>query len=105
MPSEFALVEPVAVPEQSSVTSLYGSTTLTDAFAVRLPLGTATDPDVLWRFVMSQQPFWIGWLTNFRDAIVARLGLKSAKRLATLSDEADGDRIAFGHRVDDPPDL
>ena len=95
MPSEFTLVEPVALPEQSSVAGLYDSTSLVDAFAVRLPLGTAADPDVLWRFVMSQQPFWIGWLTNFRDAIVACFGLKTARRLASLSDEADDDRIAF----------
>jgi len=95
MPSEFTLVEPVALPEQSSVTRLYDSTSLADAYAVRLPLGAAADPEVLWRFVMSQQPFWIGWLTNFRDAIVACFGLKTAKRLATLSGEADGDRIAF----------
>jgi hypothetical protein len=95
MPSEFTLIEPVALPEQSSVTSLYDSTSLADAFAVRLPLGTAADPDVLWRFVMSQQPFWIGWLTNFRDAIVACFGLKTAQSLTTFSDEADGDRIAF----------
>ncbi len=95
MPSQFALVEPVALPEQSSVVGLYESTSLADAFAVRLPLGTAADPDVLWRFVMSQQPFWIGWLTNVRDAVVACFGLKTAKRLATLSDEASADRIAF----------
>ncbi len=95
MPSEFTLVKPVALPEQPPVTSLYESTSLADAFAVRLPLGTAADPDVLWRFVMSQQPFWIGWLTTFRDTIVACFGLKTAKRLETLSDEADGERIAF----------
>jgi hypothetical protein len=95
MPCEFTLVEPVALPEQSSVTGLYDSMSLADAYAVRLPLGTVADPEVLWRFVMSQQPFWIGWLTNFRDGIVACIGLKTAKRLATLSDEADGDRIAF----------
>ena len=95
MASEFTLIEPVALPEQSSVISLYESTSLADAFSIRLPLGTAADPDVLWRFVMSQQPFWIGWLTTLRDAIVACFGLKTAKRLATLSDESDADRIAF----------
>ncbi|MBW8758276.1 MAG: DUF2867 domain-containing protein [Burkholderiales bacterium] len=95
MPSELTLVEPVAIPRQSCVTRLYASTSLADAFAVRLPLGTSCDPEVLWRFVMSQQPLWIGWLTSFRDAIVACFGLKTARRLSTLSDEAEGDRIAF----------
>jgi len=95
MPSEFTLVKPVAIPAQSSVASAYESTNLADAFAVRLPFGTSGDPDVLWRFLMSHQPFWIGWLTNVRDAIVACFGLKTAKHLASLADEATGDRIAF----------
>lgn len=95
MPSEFTLVKPVALPAQSSVASVYDSTNLADAFAVRLPSGTSGDPGVLWQFVMAQQPSWIGWLTNVRDTIVGCLGLKTAKHLATLSDEANGDRIAF----------
>lgn len=95
MSSEFTRVEPVALPAQSSVATVYESTSLADAFAVRLPSGTSADPDVLWRFVMSQQPAWIGWLTGARDTIVACLGLKTARDLAALPDEAKGDRIAF----------
>jgi hypothetical protein len=95
MPGEFTRVEPVALPAQSSVATLYESTNLADAFAVRLPSGTSDDPAVLWRFVMSQQPSWIGWLTSLRDAIAACLGLKTAKQLVALSDEAKSDRIAF----------
>lgn len=95
MPSDFTLVEPVALPARSAVAAAYESTNLADAFAVRLPPGTSADPDVLWRFVMSQQPSWIRWLTNLRDAIVACFGLKTARQLSALSDETKGDRIAF----------
>lgn len=95
MPSELTLVEPVALPAQSAVAGLYESTSLADAFAIRLPSGTAAEPDVLWRFVMSHQPAWIRWLTNIRDAVVACFGLKTARRLAALGDQVDGDRIAF----------
>ena len=95
MPSEFTLVEPVALPAQSPVSTAYESTNLADAYAVRLPFGTSDDPAVLWRFVMSQQPSWIGWLTSVRDAVAGCLGLKTAKQLAALSDEGQGDRIAF----------
>ncbi len=95
MPSELMPVKLVVLPVQSAVATLYKSTNLADAFAIQLPLGTSSDPEVLWRFVMSQQPFWIGWLTSVRDAIVACFGLKTAKHLTTLSDEASGDRIAF----------
>ncbi len=63
MPSEFTLVKPVALPAQSAVATVYESMDLADAFAIQLPFGTSSDPDVLWRFAISQQPSWIGWLT------------------------------------------
>ncbi len=92
MLSEFTLVKPVALPTQSVVATVYKSVNLADAFTVQLPSGTTSDPDVLWRFIMSHQPSWIGWLTNIRDAIVACFGLKTVKQ---LSGEASDDRIAF----------
>ena len=95
MPNDFTVVKSVAVPTQSSVATVYQSTSLADAFAVRLPIGTSGDPEVLWRFVMSQQPSWIGWLMNVRDAFATCFRLKTAKQLSTHSDEASGDRIAF----------
>jgi hypothetical protein len=95
MPSELTLVRPVALPAQSAVAAVYESTNLADAFAVQLPFGTSGDPEILWRFLISQQPSWIGWLTNVRDAIVACVGLKTAKQLATLSSEGKADRIGI----------
>ena len=93
MPSEFTLVKPVALPAQSAVATVYESMNLADAFAIQLPFGTSSDPDVLWRFLILQQPTWIGWLTNVRDPIVACFGLKTAKHLATF--EANADRIGI----------
>jgi hypothetical protein len=95
MTNEFTRVEAVALPAQSAVAAVYRSTNLADAFAVRLPAGTSGDPEVLWRFVMSQQPAWIGWLTDVRDTVVGRLGLKTARQLRALPGEARQDRIAF----------
>ena len=95
MPSELTLVKPVALPTQSAVATIYESTNLADAFAVQLPFGTSSDPEVLWRFLISQQPSWIGWLTNVRDAIVACFGLKTAKHLATLSSDPAAKRISI----------
>jgi Protein of unknown function (DUF2867) len=95
MPNELTLIKPVALPAQSAVATLYESTNLADAFAVQLPSGTSGDPAVLWRFLISHQPSWIGWLTNLRDAIVACFGLKTAKHLATLAGEASADRIGI----------
>lgn len=48
MPSEFTLVKPVALPAQSGIATVYKSVNFADAFAVQLPSGTASDPDVLW---------------------------------------------------------
>jgi hypothetical protein len=95
MPSEFTLVKLVALPAQSPVSTVYESINLADAFAIQLPFATSSDPNVLWRFLISQQPSWIEWLTNVRDAIVACFGLKTAKHLATLSSEANTDRIGI----------
>src|SRR5215475_296118 len=95
MPSERTLVTPVALPTQSAVATVYESTDLADAFAIQLPFGTSSDPGVLWRFLISQQPSWIGWLTNVRDAIVACFGLKTAKHLSSLSSEGRADRIGI----------
>jgi hypothetical protein len=95
MSRELMLAKPVALPTQSAVANLYESTNLADAFAIQLPVGTSSDPDVLWRFLIAQQPSWIGWLTNIRDAVVACFGLKTAKHLATLSGEPKADRIGI----------
>ena len=95
MSSELTLVKPVALPTQSAVATVYESMDLADAFAIQLPFGTSSDPDILWRFLIAQQPSWIGWLTSVRDAIVACIGLKTAKHLATLSSEASADRIGI----------
>jgi len=95
MPSEFTRVKAVAVPAHSAVSAVYESMNLADAFAIQLPFGTSSDPDVLGRFLIAQQPFWIGWLTNVRDAIVACFGLKTARSLATLGGEANADRIGI----------
>jgi hypothetical protein len=92
--ADFARVRPVAIPAQSAVVAVYDAMDLADAFAVRLPLGTSGDPEVLGRFLLAQQPSWIGWLTNVRDAIVAGFGLKTARHLATLGG-ADADRLGI----------
>jgi hypothetical protein len=93
MPDALTQVEQVAVPPQSAVATAFESVNLADAFSVQLPSDASTNPDVLARFIFSVQPAWIGMLTNLRDAIVAGMGLKTARQLATLS--GDGNRISI----------
>ena len=90
-----AAVTAVALPPQSAITGLYKSVDLADAFAIQLPPTASSDPDVLARFVLSNQPAWIGVLTKVRDAIVACFGLKTAGRLARLPSDAGARRISF----------
>ncbi|WP_458129667.1 DUF2867 domain-containing protein [Pseudomonas sp. Z2-11] len=82
---EFELIKSVPVPSRSGITHLYNPMNLADAFAVRLPAGTSSDPDLLARFILLHQPSWIGWLLTVRDTIVACFGLKTARHLASLA--------------------
>jgi hypothetical protein len=95
MPSKLTLVKQVAVPSQSAVATAFKSVNLADAFSIHLPSDASINPDVLARFIFSEQPSWIAALTKVRDAIVARLGLKTAKHLATLSSDATAKRISI----------
>lgn len=74
-------VSAVALPDTSRVSRFYPSTDLADAFAIRLPPGTTTDPEALARFIFAQQPAWVGRLMSVRDLAVARFGLKTAAQL------------------------
>lgn len=95
MPIELNFVAPVALPAQSSITHLYKSVNLSDAFAIGLPAGASHDPDLLARFIFAHQPAWIGKLLKLRDLIVAGFGLKTAKHLATLAHDAKAERLGI----------
>jgi hypothetical protein len=95
MPIEFAFATPVTLPLQSRVTHVYKSVNLSDAFAIRLPLGASSDPEVLARFIFSHQPSWIRRLTSVRDVIVSCFGLKTARHLATVENDAQAERVGI----------
>lgn len=95
MPIEFTLATPVAIPARSGVATIFKSVNLADAFAIRLPSSASTDPDVLARFIFSQQPSWVGTLMNMRDAIVVPFGLKTGRELAKLADDAKAHRVGI----------
>ncbi|MET0349875.1 MAG: DUF2867 domain-containing protein [Rhizobacter sp.] len=95
MPSEFLRATEVALPAQSAITAVYPSVNLADAFAIPLPSTASDDPAVLARFLVAQQPAWIGALTALRDVLVAGFGLKTAKHLSTLGGEGAAARIGI----------
>lgn len=95
MQNEFMRAAPVALPLESGITHVYKSVSLADAFAIRLPASASGDPEVLARFIFSNQPSWIQTLMSVRDAIVAGFGLKTARHLTTLASGAQADRIVI----------
>lgn len=75
-------VNAVRIPAESTLIHFYKPVNLADAYAIALPEGSSTNPEVLGRFIFSHQPAWIGALMHVRDAVVSLFGLKTAKVLA-----------------------
>ena len=88
-------VSAVALPEAASIRDTYASTDLADAYAIGLPAHASTDPEQLARFVLLHQAPWVGQLMRVRDAIVGRIGLKTAQQLEHAPDAARGGRIGI----------
>ena len=88
-------VTPVSLPQESRIALAYASVNLADAYAIELPVGASTNAEQLARFIFSHQPAWIGGLVSVRDALVAGLGLKTAKKLESLGLTNKGSRVAF----------
>jgi hypothetical protein len=76
----------VRVPADSAVARAYASTDLADAYSIQLPADAIADPELLARFVLSQQGRWVGQLIALRDALVRRLGIKTSSELRRMSD-------------------
>ena len=85
----------VSLPAESAISAAYPSTNLADAFAIGLPTGASTDPEVLARFIFAHQARWIGGLIKIRDALVAGFGLKTARQLASLNPESGTRRLSI----------
>lgn len=79
-----ATARKVGLPLQASIADLYAGSDLADAYAVALPSRQAGSMDMerLARIVLGSQPRWAQALMLLRDAIVARLGIKTARQLA-----------------------
>ena len=85
----------VSLPPESGIAKAYPSVNLADAYSIELPTGTSTNPELLARFIFSQQSRWISSLLTVRDTVVAGFGLKTAKRLASLGVESKASRVGI----------
>ena len=88
-------VTPVALPVESGVCHIYKMTNLADAYAIQLPKGTTTNPELLARFIFSQQSPWISGLMRVRDAVVAGFGLKTSGELMKADSVGRANRIGI----------
>jgi hypothetical protein len=86
-------VTAVPLPPECGIANTYTTVNLADAFSVALPPGASTDPEVLARFIFSQQPRWIGNLTALRDLLVAGFGLKTTRQLRAAGQGAPASRV------------
>ena len=93
--TSMSLTHPRAVPlpPESRIAAVYAQVNLADAYAIDLPPGTTRSPEALARFVFAHQPLWISILMRIRDALVAGLGLKTARSLSSVG--AAGSRIGI----------
>ncbi|WP_291087069.1 DUF2867 domain-containing protein [Hydrogenophaga sp.] len=85
----------MAIPVRSSITRVYESMDLADAFSIRLPAEASADPVLLARFIFSQQPPWVGALMTVRDALVWGFGLKTGKHLASMGGDSSSTRLGI----------
>jgi hypothetical protein len=93
MPNADSSVQSVALPSESAVTRLYQAPDLADAYAVRLPDNAIDDPELLARFVFAHQAGWVAQLMGLRDALVARVGLKTTKQLRAEGSAGPRERV------------
>jgi hypothetical protein len=68
---------------------------LADAYSIELPTGASTNPELLARFIFSQQAPWVSSLMTVRDALVAGFGLKTTKHLMSLGAESRAARVGI----------
>jgi hypothetical protein len=85
----------VALPSESRAARAYATTDLADAYAIRLPKDAVTDPELLARFLFSQQAPWAAGLMRARDTLVAGFGLKTSGQLKSPSAKSRHDRISI----------
>ena len=88
-------VTPVSLPPESAVTRAYASTNLADAYSIELPPGASIDPELLARFIFSHQAPWVSTLMAVRDAVVGRVGLKTARQLTSLGAQGKTGRLGI----------
>lgn len=88
-------VTAVSLPSESAIAKAYASTNLADAYSIELPGDASNDPELLARFIFSQQAPWVLGLMKIRDALVAGFGLKTAKQLTSLGGHEAGGRVGI----------
>jgi hypothetical protein len=82
----------VPFPAESYIARLAADANLADSYAITLPPDATADIDALASAALNRPPSWLRALMAIRDTAVARLGLKTSRRIRT---QAGTDRIGF----------
>jgi hypothetical protein len=95
MSTQHHRVTPVSLPAESGIAGAYSSTNLADAYSIELPSGASTNPELLARFIFSQQSLWVSGLMAVRDTLVAGFGLKTTRHLTSLDADSRAARVGI----------
>lgn len=95
MPTTYLSVTPVEIPAESAIACTYELTNLADAYSVELPADTVANPELLARFIFSQQAGWIKGLMKIRDVLVAGFGLKTSAQLTVHNADHQAERVGI----------
>ncbi|NIA00456.1 DUF2867 domain-containing protein [Massilia sp. CCM 8734] len=84
----------VPMPNNTVLAPLYANANLLDAFAIELPVGASDDLEVLARFALEHQAWWIRALLRVRDVAMTTVGVASSRAVG-LAGAARGPVIGF----------
>ena len=95
MSTQHQRVTPISLPPESGIAKTYALPSLDDAYTIELPSGASVNPELLARFIFSQQAPWVSSLMAVRDAVVGRFGLKTAKQLTSLGAQSKTGQVGI----------
>lgn len=86
----------VPCPQESLIADWLPDADLADAFAIRVPEHAAAQGvRYLAQCVLGHPPLWFKGLISLRDMLVARLNIKTSRRLRGDAETEDADHIDF----------
>ncbi len=95
MSNNLCRITAVALPVESELARCYESTHLADAYAIQLPFGSSTRPELLANFIFANPARWVIQLMKVRDVLVSGFGLKTSDQSARAKPDGKARRVGI----------